>query len=65
MDQEEKERLLAGLTDLDKKVLLMILKSFQQIREGTGWGNTLIVFKGGTVDEIQTVISRRGLNLKV
>lgn len=64
MDQKEKERLLAGLTDLDKKALMMVLESFQQIREGTGWGNTLIVFKGGTVDEIQTVISRRGPNQK-
>jgi hypothetical protein len=58
------QRILNDLEHLDKQNVLAVLESMRMIQEETGWGETLIIQKAGNVDEIKTVISKRGENLK-
>ena len=63
-DATTMKRILDDLEHLDKQDVLAVLESMRLVQEETGWGDTLIVQKSGTVDEVKTVISRRGANLK-
>jgi hypothetical protein len=64
MDEVTRQRLLTAIENENPKDVLAILDALRLIREETGWGSVTAVLKGGTVDEVQTVISRRGANLK-
>lgn len=56
-------RIDCDLQDLTKQELLNILESLRMVREESGWGSVEITIKGGEIDEVKTVISRRSANL--
>ena len=64
MDEKAKQRILNDLTDFDEKDVLAILESIRLIREETGWGSTLVTLSKKEINEIQTVITRRGTDLR-
>ena len=64
MDEKAKQRILNDLTDFDEKDVLAILESIRLIREETGWGSTLVTLSKREINEIQTVITRRGADLR-
>jgi hypothetical protein len=64
LDEVTKQRLLTEIENENPKDMLAILDALRLIREEKGWGSMVVNLKVGTVDEVQTVISRCGANLR-